>query len=249
LPAQRPITHQPCPQEQRCTAGPDPNFETRGWPAAAHPSAFASGTRTRPTTTRRQRARAAARAAEEEEAAEAAAEAAAAAGGAAAAGRPLGRQGLISDQPPPKASRSGRRLHPTHAFQAGAPAAARAPAPAAAPAPSPVRAPKRRHEPVVHSAEEAEAAAAAYQLWLSAPQSKKARRCMSERLCAHARPQRKGCAACGCMKTAQWRTGPRGPGTLCNACGVKWRSCELSYQAARAWGEGRAASQAGAAAA
>ncbi|ORY04984.1 hypothetical protein K493DRAFT_333687 [Basidiobolus meristosporus CBS 931.73] len=33
----------------------------------------------------------------------------------------------------------------------------------------------------------------------------------------------KKCAYCGCKSTPMWRRGPAGPGTLCNACGVKWK--------------------------
>jgi hypothetical protein len=31
-----------------------------------------------------------------------------------------------------------------------------------------------------------------------------------------------GCKCCGKKKTTQWRSGPGGPQTLCNACGVRW---------------------------
>ncbi|KAI8344984.1 hypothetical protein B0O80DRAFT_431961 [Mortierella sp. GBAus27b] len=34
----------------------------------------------------------------------------------------------------------------------------------------------------------------------------------------------KRCAYCGCTSTPMWRRGPGGPHSLCNACGVKWRS-------------------------
>lgn len=34
--------------------------------------------------------------------------------------------------------------------------------------------------------------------------------------------QRRACIECGCHQTPLWRRGPRGAGTLCNACGVKW---------------------------
>ncbi|KAJ1977010.1 hypothetical protein H4R35_002467 [Dimargaris xerosporica] len=33
----------------------------------------------------------------------------------------------------------------------------------------------------------------------------------------------KKCQYCGCKTTPMWRRGPAGPGTLCNACGVKWK--------------------------
>ncbi|KAL5706619.1 hypothetical protein ACHQM5_024764 [Ranunculus cassubicifolius] len=35
------------------------------------------------------------------------------------------------------------------------------------------------------------------------------------------------CSHCGVQKTPQWRTGPRGPKTLCNACGVRYKSGRL----------------------
>ncbi|KAM7254598.1 hypothetical protein ACFE04_003978 [Oxalis oulophora] len=35
------------------------------------------------------------------------------------------------------------------------------------------------------------------------------------------------CQHCGSEKTPQWRTGPMGPKTLCNACGVRYKSGRL----------------------
>ncbi|CAN6299193.1 unnamed protein product [Urochloa humidicola] len=35
------------------------------------------------------------------------------------------------------------------------------------------------------------------------------------------------CRHCGTKKSAQWRTGPEGGGTLCNACGLRFRSGRL----------------------
>lgn len=35
------------------------------------------------------------------------------------------------------------------------------------------------------------------------------------------------CAHCQVQKTPQWRTGPLGPKTLCNACGVRFKSGRL----------------------
>lgn len=35
------------------------------------------------------------------------------------------------------------------------------------------------------------------------------------------------CQHCGADKTPQWRTGPMGPKTLCNACGVRFKSGRL----------------------
>lgn len=37
----------------------------------------------------------------------------------------------------------------------------------------------------------------------------------------------KQCAHCGSKGTPQWRRGPDGAGTLCNACGVKWKHGKL----------------------
>ena len=31
------------------------------------------------------------------------------------------------------------------------------------------------------------------------------------------------CLNCGCHQTPQWRCGPLGPRTLCNACGVRYK--------------------------
>ncbi|CAN6293337.1 unnamed protein product [Urochloa humidicola] len=43
------------------------------------------------------------------------------------------------------------------------------------------------------------------------------------------------CRHCGTKKSAQWRTGPEGGGTLCNACGLRFRSGRLvpEYRPAR----------------
>lgn len=35
------------------------------------------------------------------------------------------------------------------------------------------------------------------------------------------------CQHCGAEKTPQWRAGPMGPKTLCNACGVRFKSGRL----------------------
>lgn len=35
------------------------------------------------------------------------------------------------------------------------------------------------------------------------------------------------CQHCGVDKTPQWRAGPMGPKTLCNACGVRYKSGRL----------------------
>ena len=39
--------------------------------------------------------------------------------------------------------------------------------------------------------------------------------------------ERPKCAHCGAGETPQWRAGPRGPKTLCNACGVRYKSGRL----------------------
>lgn len=41
----------------------------------------------------------------------------------------------------------------------------------------------------------------------------------------------KKCAYCGVTETPQWRRGPSGKRTLCNACGVKWSSGRLHISA------------------
>jgi hypothetical protein len=35
--------------------------------------------------------------------------------------------------------------------------------------------------------------------------------------------KRTTCLNCGCHQTPQWRCGPLGPRTLCNACGVRYK--------------------------
>jgi hypothetical protein len=54
------------------------------------------------------------------------------------------------------------------------------------------------------------------------------------------------CRACGAHATPQWRCGPDGPRTLCNACGVRYK--KGLGPAAGGWG-GRAGGNAAAAAA
>lgn len=39
--------------------------------------------------------------------------------------------------------------------------------------------------------------------------------------------RRRSCLHCGSMETPQWREGPMGRGTLCNACGVRYRQGRL----------------------
>jgi len=38
---------------------------------------------------------------------------------------------------------------------------------------------------------------------------------------ANGHPTDKACMQCGTTRTPEWRKGPDGPGTLCNACGVR----------------------------
>ncbi|XP_050213087.1 GATA transcription factor 11-like [Mercurialis annua] len=44
---------------------------------------------------------------------------------------------------------------------------------------------------------------------------------------SHARSDIRKCTHCEVTKTPQWREGPMGPKTLCNACGVRFRSGRL----------------------
>lgn len=39
--------------------------------------------------------------------------------------------------------------------------------------------------------------------------------------------EKKNCMYCGARYTPMWRRGPKGPGTLCNACGVKWKQGKI----------------------
>lgn len=41
-------------------------------------------------------------------------------------------------------------------------------------------------------------------------------------------PSDRSCTYCGTRFTPMWRRGPDGAGTLCNACGVRWKSGKLS---------------------
>jgi ribosomal protein L37E len=34
--------------------------------------------------------------------------------------------------------------------------------------------------------------------------------------------ERHVCAECGVVESPEWRKGPKGPKTLCNACGLRW---------------------------
>ncbi|TGO11098.1 hypothetical protein BTUL_0117g00140 [Botrytis tulipae] len=42
------------------------------------------------------------------------------------------------------------------------------------------------------------------------------------------------CADCGVMDSPEWRKGPKGPKTLCNACGLRWAKKEKKPQAGSA---------------
>lgn len=59
----------------------------------------------------------------------------------------------------------------------------------------------------------------------SKPLEKKAKRMISPDGEARGVPRR--CSHCGVQKTPQWRAGPGGPKTLCNACGVRYKSGRL----------------------
>ncbi|GAA6018553.1 hypothetical protein JCM11491_006443 [Sporobolomyces phaffii] len=50
------------------------------------------------------------------------------------------------------------------------------------------------------------------------------------------------CANCGRTSSAEWRSGPTGPKTLCNACGLRWSKARSQAQAADGKKKGEAAS-------
>uniref|UniRef100_A0A2P2J8Z5 GATA-type domain-containing protein n=1 Tax=Rhizophora mucronata TaxID=61149 RepID=A0A2P2J8Z5_RHIMU len=58
-------------------------------------------------------------------------------------------------------------------------------------------------------------------------------RCLSKENCKDSKPAARvstmgrKCQHCGAEKTPQWRAGPLGPKTLCNACGVRFKSGRL----------------------
>ncbi|XP_062144944.1 GATA transcription factor 5 isoform X2 [Alnus glutinosa] len=58
------------------------------------------------------------------------------------------------------------------------------------------------------------------------PAKKQKKKPAAEAGSAPAQPPRR-CSHCGVQKTPQWRTGPLGPKTLCNACGVRFKSGRL----------------------
>ena len=55
-------------------------------------------------------------------------------------------------------------------------------------------------------------------------------------------PQHKGpgkqCVECGATQTPQWREGPAGPKTLCNACGVRFNRLRSSSKRSGSGGGG-----------
>ncbi|TKY70448.1 GATA transcription factor 5 [Spatholobus suberectus] len=59
----------------------------------------------------------------------------------------------------------------------------------------------------------------------SEPKPKKPKKKPSSDTAVTLAPRR--CSHCGVQKTPQWRTGPLGPKTLCNACGVRFKSGRL----------------------
>nr|KYP54159.1 GATA transcription factor 11 [Cajanus cajan] len=58
-------------------------------------------------------------------------------------------------------------------------------------------------------------------------QEKAAAAAAKKREGANAECSGRKCLHCGAEKTPQWRTGPMGPKTLCNACGVRFKSGRL----------------------
>ena len=59
------------------------------------------------------------------------------------------------------------------------------------------------------------------------PAAKKSKRENSGRSHHHQQQQARRCGHCLVQKTPQWRTGPLGAKTLCNACGVRYKSGRL----------------------
>jgi hypothetical protein len=98
------------------------------------------------------------------------------------------------------------------AVPAAAPAALAAPPPAGAPAPAAAVAPRRI--PAKRSRPPAGSGAAA-----ASCDSPDAKRRPVARLLT--RPHGLGCVECGATSTPVWRSGPAGPKTLCNRCGVR----------------------------
>ncbi|GAA5959900.1 hypothetical protein JCM3765_000636 [Sporobolomyces pararoseus] len=52
----------------------------------------------------------------------------------------------------------------------------------------------------------------------------------------------RSCANCGRTSSAEWRSGPTGPKTLCNACGLRWSKARSQAQAAEGKKKAEAAS-------
>ncbi len=57
--------------------------------------------------------------------------------------------------------------------------------------------------------------------------NKKTTKQSSNSLVPNEKDKGKQCSFCGIRGTPQWRRGPEGAGTLCNACGVKWKHGKL----------------------
>ncbi|KAL1543367.1 GATA-binding factor 2 [Salvia divinorum] len=58
-------------------------------------------------------------------------------------------------------------------------------------------------------------------------QSKRSRAANGVNRAAESAEAARRCTHCASEKTPQWRTGPMGPKTLCNACGVRYKSGRL----------------------
>jgi hypothetical protein len=66
--------------------------------------------------------------------------------------------------------------------------------------------------------------------WTSSPEtgkSKQKSKSGGDRGSLEAEGEIRRCTHCASEKTPQWRTGPMGPKTLCNACGVRYKSGRL----------------------
>ncbi|KAE8727500.1 GATA transcription factor 2 [Hibiscus syriacus] len=62
---------------------------------------------------------------------------------------------------------------------------------------------------------------------LTGKSSKTKREIQQRQTCPAAEGGVRRCSHCSSEKTPQWRTGPLGPKTLCNACGVRYKSGRL----------------------
>lgn len=43
-------------------------------------------------------------------------------------------------------------------------------------------------------------------------------------------PSNRRCQKCDCTNTPEWRRGPLGPATLCNACGINWAKSQKKFE-------------------